>query len=336
MTDRQLYNAPPDLAVLDSADVFVLIDNVSDGLSSVPNGVTNEMDNVMQAGATHFSGESFCFACFGISLVVTGEKDGRRQTILFDAGPNGKAIEHNVSKLGIDMGIVDAVVLSHGHTDHASGLPAAIKLVAAANGGQAVPVHVNSGMFEHRGELLDNGDVFPNEDIPSIATLTQSGAEVLSDPESRLLLDRMFYLSGEIPRSTSYEKGIPVHVKRNAENTDWEPDPLILDERYLAVNLKDKGILIFTACSHAGLINILLDARDRFSPTPLWGVMGGFHLAGQLFESIIPDTVRDLEQFDLKCIIPGHCTGWRAVHQMVQAFGEDIVLPSAVGRRHLF
>ncbi len=336
MSTKQLRNAAPDLAALDSASVFVLIDNVSDGLSSVPDGVTNEMDSIREAGAESFSGESFCFACFGISLVVTGQIGDRMRTVLFDAGPNGIAVEHNVPRLGVDMGAVEAVVLSHGHTDHASGLPAAIKLITAANGGRRVPVHVNPEMFSHRGERLDSGDIYPNEDIPSIEALERAGGQVKNDPESRLLLDDMFYLSGEIPRMTSYEKGIPVQVRRNADDTDWEPDPWVMDERYLAINLRDKGIMVFTACSHAGLINVLRDVRDTFSPTPLFGVMGGFHLAGKTFEAIIPETVRDLEEFDLKVIVPGHCTGWRAVHRMVESFGESIVLPSAVGRRHLF
>ena len=336
MSKMQLSNLPPELAVLDGAEVFVLIDNVSDGLSSVPEGVTNEMDNIMEAGAPCFSGESLCFACFGLSLVLTAKLGDTAHTLLFDGGPNGKAVEHNVPLLGISMGMIEAAVLSHGHTDHASGLPTAINLITQDNGGHAIPVHVNPDMFRQRGEQLDNGEIYPHINIPTVAELEQAGGQVVNSPEARLLLDDMFYLSGEIPRTTSYEKGIPVHFRRNATDTDWEPDPLLMDERYLAFNLKDKGVMVFTACSHAGLINVLRDARDKFSPTPLYGVMGGFHLAGGLFEPIIPDTIQDLKEFGLSVILPGHCTGWRAVHSLLNAFGEDIVMPSAVGRRHLF
>ena len=67
-----LRNEPPELATLDGADIFVLVDNVSDGLSTVPNGVTSEVDNLIEAGAKEFSGEGLCCACWGISLVVTG------------------------------------------------------------------------------------------------------------------------------------------------------------------------------------------------------------------------------------------------------------------------
>ncbi len=269
MRAEQLSNEPPELAILDGAEVSVLIDNVSDALSSVPEGVTSEFDILMEAGAQSFSGEGFCFACFGISLVLTAQIGDREHTVLFDGGPNGTAVEHNVPRLGIDMGVIEAVVLSHGHTDHAGGLPAAIGLIVAASAGRRVPVHVNPEMFSHRGERLDSGDIFPNEHIPSIEALEQAGGQVENNPEPRLLLDNMFYLSGEIPRTTSYEKGIPVQVRRNADDTVWEPDPWVMDERYLAVNVRDKGIIIFTACSHAGLINILRHARDTFSPTPL-------------------------------------------------------------------
>ncbi len=336
MCARQLRNTAPNLTVLDSASVFVLVDNVSDGLSSVPDGVTNEMDNLMEAGAESFTGDGLCFACFGISLVVTGQIEGRARTILFDGGPTGTAVEHNAPRLGIDMSVIEAVVLSHGHIDHAGGLLAAINLITAANGGHSVPVHVNPEMFSHRGERLDSGGVFPLEDIPSVEALERAGGQVENDPEPRLLLDDMFYLSGEIPRTTSYEKGLPAQVRRSAADMDWEPDPWVTDERYLAVNVRDKGIMVLTACSHAGLINVLRDARDTFAPTPLFGVMGGFHLAGKTFEAIIPETVRDLEEFGLKAIVPGHCTGWRAVHHMVNTFGESVVLPSAVGRRHMY
>ena len=258
------------------------------------------------------------------------------RTVLFDAGPNGIAIEHNVSNLGIDMGVIEAVVLSHGHTDHASGLPTAIKMIAQANGGGRVPVHVNPEMFSHRAEVLDNGDIFLSENIPTIEVMEQAGAQVINDPAQRNLLGDLFYLSGEIPRTTSYELGLPVQVRRNADDTDWEPDPWLMDERYMAVHVQGKGIMVFTACSHAGLINVLRHARETFAPIPLYGVMGGFHLAGGLFEPIIPETVRDLAEFDLKVIVPGHCTGWRATRAMLDAFGEDIVLPSAVGRRHIY
>jgi len=66
------------------------------------------------------------------------------------------------------------------------------------------------------------------------------------------------------------------------------------------------------------------------------GVIGGSHLSGAACEAIIPETVDELKAFDLKMIVPGHCTGWRAIHKLVETFGEDRAIPSAVGRTHRF
>jgi 7,8-dihydropterin-6-yl-methyl-4-(beta-D-ribofuranosyl)aminobenzene 5'-phosphate synthase len=64
--------------------------------------------------------------------------------------------------------------------------------------------------------------------------------------------------------------------------------------------------------------------------------MGGFHLSGKECETIIPETIEDLKKFNLKIIVPGHCTGWRAVHKLVEVFGEDMVVMSAVGQSYSF
>ena len=41
-------------------------------------------------------------------------------------------------------------------------------------------------------------------------------------------------------------------------------------------------------------------------------------------------TVADFEQFDVDTIIPGHCTGWRAVNALEKSYRDKIV-PMAVG-----
>jgi 7,8-dihydropterin-6-yl-methyl-4-(beta-D-ribofuranosyl)aminobenzene 5'-phosphate synthase len=92
---------------------------------------------------------------------------------------------------------------------------------------------------------------------------------------------------------------------------------------------------VLTACSHAGVINVLEDARSRFPNVPLHAVLGGFHLSGAT-EKLIPETVQALRQFGLTTIAAGHCTGWRAMAALLNEFGDTILTPLAVGKRFVF
>lgn len=263
--------------------------------------------------------------------MLTTQRDGETRSLLFDAGPDGAVFERNSLRLQTDYAAIDAVVLSHGHFDHAAGLEKALQFITAAKQGKPTPLYLHPGMFRRRGLQFPNGSLLPLKDVPQPQVLEQKGAEVIETDAATLMLDGHYWLSGEIPRVTAYEKGLPNQV-RQTDDGGWEPDPWIMDERFLAVNVKDKGLVVFSACSHAGVVNVMTEARARFPDLPMHAVMGGLHLAGAAVEKIIPETVADLAGFELDRIIPGHCTGWRAVNALVAAFGEDVVDPSAVGR----
>ncbi|MBL7481090.1 MBL fold metallo-hydrolase [Legionella bononiensis] len=322
------------LVEVDTLQVQVIVDNVTDSLSTVPSNVTHEMDYLEHHGMEELSGECLCCGAHGLSLLITASKGSSTHSLLFDAGPEGEVFQRNITKLKIDPTKIEEIVLSHGHWDHAGGFLAALNLIKSKNPQQKVVFHINSGMFHQRALKFDE-QIHPFKKIPSIDELYQHSAELNSSDEARLLLDDMFYLSGEIPRVTAYEKGFPGHV-RQLPNQDWVPDPWIMDERFLVVHVKNKGLIIFSACSHAGIVNVLKEAKNLFPEIPLYAVMGGFHLSGRAVEHIIPDTVDDMKQFDLKMIIPAHCTGWRAVSALGNAFGDNIVIPSAVGRLYQF
>lgn len=253
---------------------------------------------------------------------------------LFDAGPEPYAFERNARRLALDLAGVEAVGLSHGHWDHAGGLPAALSLVKRANGGRPVPTHVSPDMFVKRGRLMPDGSVFPLGDVPSPRTLEAAGARVVSDPLPRLLLDGTVFVSGEVPRVTSYEPGLPNQVRRTADGT-WVPDPLMLDERFVAAHVRGLGIVVFSSCSHAGIVNVMRHAATVFAPVPLHAALGGLHLSGGPNEKAIAPTVDDLRQVGLRRLVPSHCTGWRATMALVNALG-GVVVPGAVGQTHSF
>jgi 7,8-dihydropterin-6-yl-methyl-4-(beta-D-ribofuranosyl)aminobenzene 5'-phosphate synthase len=324
------------LRPVDKLVVDIAIDNLSDSYSSKPSHISPEFNNVIAAGAREISGLTLCCAQLGLALVLTVDVGNHRHTLLFDAGPEGPLFLRNCRNLGLSLVDVEAIAISHGHWDHMGALLDALDHMTQYNKGRQVPCHVNPGMFLERGATLTTGHIAPFQRVPTPDELVAHGAQVINSREPRLLLDACFYLSGEIPRVSSFEKGRPDHLCRRSADEPWEPDPLIMDERYVAVHVREKGLIVFSSCSHAGIVNVLLNAREVFSDVPLYGVLGGLHLSGTAMEQLIPDTVVQLKTFELQQIMPAHCTGWRALHALLNEFGESVVTPSAVGSRFTF
>ncbi|MGZ3319541.1 MAG: GTP-binding protein, partial [Xanthobacteraceae bacterium] len=311
----------PALKPIDSLVVDVITDDVSDAYVSKTLFAVSEFSNVVLAGAKVISGETLLCANLGLGLRLVSEADGVRHTLLFDTGPEGTIFMRNCANLGLRLGEVECIAVSHGHWDHMAALPQAVEAIVR-EGGQ-VAVHVNPGMFNERAVRLKSGKVVPVANVPSPTELEKLGARVVNRPDAQLLLDDHFYYSGEIPRVTSFEKGRVDHLSRTGPAAPWEPDPLLMDERMLVVHVRDLGLIVFSACSHAGIVNVCTHARNLFPDIPIYCVMGGLHLGG-VMERIIPDTVEGLRPFRISHIITGHCTGWRALHALADAFGDAV------------
>src|SRR5262249_30375128 len=208
-----------DLATLDSLSVDVLTDDVSDNYVSKTPFAVSEFSNVVRRGATVISGEALLCANLGFGLRLVSNAGGTRHTMLFDTGPEGAVFIRNCTALGISLGEVEAIAVTHGHWDHMAALPATIDGIIEQGG--RVTVHVNPGMFNERALRLSNGRIIPVAKVPLPLELDRHGARVVNSPEERLLLDGHFYYSGEIPRVTSFETGRDDHLCRKSPEASW-------------------------------------------------------------------------------------------------------------------
>ena len=147
-------------------------------------------------------------------------------------------------------------------------------MMTLANGGRRVPTYMHPDMFASRAVKAKDGRLLPMEDIPSEHVLAANGADLIIARNEQSVLSNTVFISGEIARVTSFEKGMPGQHRLDAAG-EWTPDELLVDERFVAVHLANKGLFVFTACSHAGLINVLTHAAERFPGIPLFGVLGG-------------------------------------------------------------
>ena len=141
-----------------------------------------------------------------------------------------------------------------------------------------------------------------------------------------LLVDDQVLISSQVPRVTEFETGFPIHKARAGDG--WEPDPLILDDQNLIVDVAGKGLVVVLGCSHAGAVNVLRNAQRLTGRRRVVGFVGGFHLTGAVFEPIIEPTIAALTDLGVERFVPGHCTGWKATHRLAQALPDAFVQPS--------
>lgn len=257
----------------------------------------------------------------GLSMLVTVYRDGEKHSILFDAGHNKTGVPHNLEILEMDLDGIEAVVLSHAHMDHTGALFPILDSLP-----RPVPLVVHPEAFhapryfglEDGGKLLFPNTLKREELAPKVAEIVESEGPLL-------LADGGILVTGEVERVTAFETGLPNAVlERDGE---LEKDT-IKDDQALAVHLKGKGLVLISGCAHSGIVNTLLYARKLAGVEDIHAVIGGFHLTGALFEPIIGETLDALRDMHPKVLVPMHCTGWKAMNRISEAFPEAFVLNS--------
>lgn len=239
--------------------------------------------------------------------------------VLFDTGQSPQVLAHNLEAAGIRLEQVTHLVLSHGHYDHTGGLPHVLSKMDRPALIAAPGVFENkfSGRHEPPKPI---GLPIPREELAHKTRLT------LRDQPSPI--GRFVTVTGVIPRETDFET---VDAKLlHEERGRIEPDPLH-DDQSLVLDT-EKGLVAVLGCCHAGLINTLRQVR-RISPRPITAVLGGSHLqpagSAQIAATIaaLRTEFASIETFRLN-----HCTGWKALMALRDAFGEK-VQPFTAGER---
>ena len=249
----------------------------------------------------------------GASFFLEGVSGRETKRILVDVGQNFEALLHNMRAMDISPSVIDVIVLTHCHYDHTQGVARLLR----ETGRKDVRVIAHTDIFRphfitepyHRDVGIMPGD--------SEAEIKKAGGKISLTREPAVILPGIM-TTGEVSRLTDFEK---VNVAVKTTENGMVVDDLMLDDISVVANVKDKGLVIVTGCSHAGIINITNQAIELTGCKKIESIIGGLHLI-EASDVVMNRTVDELARLNVARVSAGHCTGFRAQAVLYRFFAE--------------
>jgi len=266
----------------------------------------------------------------GISFYIETHLNHRSYGLMFDYGPDPYVLLNNMKLLKIDVKKVKSFILSHGHFDHWGGLLGLLeenkdKLK------RTTPLYVGHETFARRYSI--NPKTSEKTDLKQLKRQEIERFGVINIVEITEPTEAIagLWLTGNIERTTAYEKGAPsLFIKRGKV---LEQD-LMPGEQAIMAYVKKKGLVVISGCAHAGIVNTVRHVQSITGIEKVHAIIGGFHLVNSEKETI-ENTIADILAMKPDYVIPTHCTGFEAMVMFSEKMPKQFILNTA-GTRYLF
>jgi 7,8-dihydropterin-6-yl-methyl-4-(beta-D-ribofuranosyl)aminobenzene 5'-phosphate synthase len=282
---------------------------------------------------------------FGLSLHAASQAGSETRNVLIDFGYTPDALNNNMALLALDPSKIDALVLSHGHYDHFGGL---------------------LGFLSHnKGELRAKLPIFlggeecfcarqwlapPTKgDFGALDRIAMQDADLaIMFSEGPALVADQAFTTGRVDLK-SFEKVLSPSTMKigRVGNFGCYPEAFDAEEREkdiipdqfrheigTAFNLKGRGLIVLSSCSHRGIVNIVKQAQAVSGVSRVHAVVGGFHLA-PFKDDYVRDVVSEIRRIDPDYVVPMHCSG-EPFYEIMKAEMPAKLLRSFTGSRFIF
>ena len=337
---QPVAGGPP---VVDGVSIRFLADNHTDRYSiplSTPGMKIERTGGTEQPGVPPLATWR---AEWGLSMLAESVRADETRRVMIDFGYTPEALLGNMGFLKFDPASLDALVLSHGHTDHYGGL---MGLLAASKGRLKpdLPLFVGGEDCFCTRQTPPGGD-FGSLDRPGILA---AGLRLML-AEGPAIAAGHAVTSGQIPkttredplRATNERTGIVAGLgcdpaqEPAAKNTGgYVPDDF-QHEIATSYVVKDRGLVVLTSCSHRGVLNTIKQAQASTGVDKLHALIGGFHLVPPLSDEYVRQTVAELKALAPDYVVAAHCSGER-FYDVARAEMPGRVVGANVGSRFSF